>query len=130
MAAAAELVRPLPRWALIRARRDDSPVMSLRTKVLIGIALVRGFWGVSQDCHEWVDGRGYRLVHNDWWAKNRGCVARTPTGDELTHSEEFRSKAIGWGWQFAIFAVGSLPAITIVTVSALWWRRRSPGGDL
>jgi hypothetical protein len=104
-------------------------MMSWRTKVLVGIALVaflaggcgtlvRGFCGVSQDCHEWVDSHGYQLVHNDWWAKSRGCVARTPAGDKLNHSEEFRSKAIGWAWQFAIFAVGSLPAVTIVALSA------------
>jgi hypothetical protein len=43
---------------------------------LIGVcgALVRGFWGVSEDCHAWVAGHGYQLVHNDWWAKSRGCV--------------------------------------------------------
>jgi hypothetical protein len=45
---------------------------------LMGIcgALIRGFWGVSQDCHSWVDTHGYQLVQNDWWAKDRGCVAR------------------------------------------------------
>jgi hypothetical protein len=58
-------------------------------------ALVRGFRGASQDCHEWVDSHAYQLVHDDWWAKSRGCVARTPPGDELYHSEAFRSKAIG-----------------------------------
>ena len=126
---------------MIEARHRGNRKMSLRTKVLIGIALiafsagicgalVRGFWGVSQDCHLWVDSHGYQLVHNNWWAKSRGCVARTPAGDELNHSEEFRSKATGWAWQFAIFAAGTLPAVTIVAVSALQWRRRSSGGDL
>jgi hypothetical protein len=116
-------------------------MLSLWTKVLIGIALVaflahscgalvRGFSDASQDCHEWVHSHGYQLVHDDWWAKSRGCVARTPAGDELYHSEEFRSKAIGWAWQFAIFAAGTLPALTIVAVIALRWRRRSVGGDL
>ena len=113
-------------------------MLSLRVKILIGVALVaflaggcgaliRGFWGVSQDCHEWVDMNGYQLVHIDWWAKNRGCVARTPAGDELSHTEELRSKAIGWAWQFAIFAVGTLPAVTIVALSALRRRRSAPG---
>jgi hypothetical protein len=126
---------------MIRARREDTRVISLRTKALIGIALiaflagicgalVRGFWGVSEDCHEWVDGHGYQLLHNDWWAKSRGCVGRTPAGDALYHSEEFRSKAIGWAWQFTIFTAGTLPAITIVAITALRWRRRSVGGDL
>jgi hypothetical protein len=115
-------------------------MISLRAKILIGIALaaflaggcgaiIRGFWGVSQDCREWVDSHGYHLVHNDWWAKDRGCLARTPAGGELYHSEELHSKAIGWAWQFAIFAVGTLPAATIVTVSALRSRRRAAGED-
>jgi hypothetical protein len=113
---------------------------SLRAKVLIGIALVaflagvggaiiRGYWGVSQDCYGWVDSHGYQLVRNDWWAKNRGCVARTPAGDEVYHSEELGSKAIGWAWQFALFAVGTLPAATIVTVSVFRSRRRAPGAN-
>jgi hypothetical protein len=76
------------------------------------------------------DSHGYQLVHDDWWAKSRGCVARTPAGDELYHSEAFRSKAIGWAWQFTIFAAAILPAITIVAITALRWRRRSVGGDL
>jgi hypothetical protein len=85
---------------------------------LIGIcgALVRGFWGVSHDCQSWVSSRGYRLVQNDWWAKTRGCVAKTPGSDELSHSEIIRSKATGWAWQFAIFAVGTLPAAAMIVV--------------
>jgi hypothetical protein len=35
------------------------------------------------------------LVHDDWWAKSRGCVARTAAGEQLYHDEEFRYKAIG-----------------------------------
>ncbi len=35
----------------------------------VGGALIRGFWGVSQDCHAWVNGNGYQVVQNDWWAK-------------------------------------------------------------
>jgi hypothetical protein len=80
----------------------------------IGGALVRGFWGVSHDCHKWVSSHGYQLVHNDWWDKNSGCVARTPGGDEVSHSEDLRSKATGWAWQFAIFAVGTLPAVGMI----------------
>ncbi len=80
----------------------------------IGGALVRGFWGVSQDCHAWVNSNGYQLVQNDWWAKSRGCVARTPVGDEVLHSENLESKATGWAWQFAIFAVGTLPAVGMI----------------
>lgn len=98
-------------------------MMTLRTKILIGIALfafvtgvcaaiIRGFWGVSQDCDE--------------WAKDRGCLARSPAGDQIYHSEELRNKASGWAWQFAIFTVGTLPAATIVTVSALRSRRNPP----
>jgi hypothetical protein len=83
-------------------------------KLLWGIALVAVFVGVSQDCRAWVDSHGYQLVHNDWWAKTRGCVARTPGGDEVLHSEDLRSKAIGWEWQFAIFAVGMLPAVGMI----------------
>ena len=79
---------------------------------VLGIAgaLGRGFWGVRDDCQSWVNQPRLPLVHNDWWAKNRGCVARTPAGDEVVHSEDFGSKATGWAWQFAIFAVGALPA--------------------
>jgi hypothetical protein len=125
---------------MIRARREDTRVIGLRTTALIGIALVaflagvcgalvRGFWGVSEDCHEWVDGHGYLLPHTDSWAKGRGCVGRTPAGDALYRSEEIRSKAIGWAWQFTIFTADTLPAITIVAITALRWRR-SVGGDL
>lgn len=114
--------------------------MSLKAKILIAVALVgilaggcgaliRGFWGVSQDCHAWVDGHGYQLVRNDWWAKTRGCEARTPAGDELYHDEELGNKAIGWAWQFGIFAAGTLPAVVIVASSALRWRRNPPGTD-
>ena len=84
----------------------------------VGGALIRGFWGVSQDCHAWANSHGYQLLQNAWWAKDRGCVARTPGGDEVLHSEGLASKATGWAWQFATFAVGTLPAIaTIVFVS-------------
>jgi hypothetical protein len=85
---------------------------------LIGIcaALARGFWGVSQDCDDWVRSHGYQLVRNDWLAKTRGCVARTPNGDEVFHSEDLRSKATGWAWQFAIFAVGALPGVAMIVV--------------
>jgi hypothetical protein len=92
---------------------------------LIGVcgALFRGFWGVSQDCQAWVTSRGYELVQNDWWAKSRGCVARTPGGDEVLHSEDLGSKATGWLWQFAIFAVGTLPAVGMIVLVS-----RRPGG--
>jgi hypothetical protein len=114
--------------------------ISTRTKGLIAIALVgvlagaggalaRGFWGTSEDCHDWVNTHGYQLVRNDWWAKTRGCVARTPAGAELYHDEEFRNKAIGWAWQFGIFAAGTLPAVIIVASGALRWGRGSPGED-
>jgi hypothetical protein len=50
--------------------------MSLRVKVLIGIALVgrppgpggalaREFWGTGEDCHEWGNTHGYQLVRNE-----------------------------------------------------------------
>ncbi|ORW95873.1 hypothetical protein AWB92_08650 [Mycobacterium sp. IEC1808] len=114
--------------------------MSTRARVLIGIALVgmlagaggalaRGFWGTSEDCHDWVNAHGYELVRNDWWAKTHGCVARTPTGTEVAHDEEFRNKAIGWAWQFGIFAAGTLPAVIIVASGALRWRSGPPGED-
>jgi hypothetical protein len=82
----------------------------------IGGALVRGFWGVSEDCHEWVGSHGYQLVRNDWWAKTSGCVAGTPGGDEVLHSEDLRSKATGWAWQLAIFAIGTLPAVGMIVL--------------
>jgi hypothetical protein len=115
-------------------------MMSLRAKVLIAVALagilaggcgalVFGYWGTSRDCHAWVDAHGYQLVRNDWWAKTRGCIARTPAGGELYHDEEFRSKAIGWAWQFGIFAAGTLPAVVIVASSAIRWRGGSSGAD-
>lgn len=99
--------------------------MSSWQKLLWGIALVtfalgicgaffRGFWGVSHDCKSWVASHGYQVVQNDWWAKDRGCLARTPNGDEVVHSEELGSKAAGWVWQFAIFAVGTLPAVGMI----------------
>jgi len=37
-----------------------------------------------------------------------------PRGDEVLHSEDLRSKATGWAWQFAIFAVGALPAVGMI----------------
>jgi len=82
-------------------------------------ALAYGFWGVSQDCHAWVDGHGYQLVHNYWWAKTRGCLATTPTGDEVFHSEGLGGKATGWVWQFAIFALGAVPAVVLIAVVSL-----------
>lgn len=111
-----------------------------RAKVLIGIALVgmlagaggslaRGFWGTSHDCHDWVNSHGYQLVRDDWWAKTRGCVARTPAGAEVYHDEEFRNKASGWAWQFGIFAAGTLPAVIIVASGALRRRSGSSGQD-
>jgi hypothetical protein len=89
--------------------------------VLWGIALValalgivgaiyRGYLGRRPGCQSWVNGHGYALLHNDWWTKDRGCVARTPDGIEVIHSESLDSKATGWAWQFAIFAAGTLPA--------------------
>jgi hypothetical protein len=47
----------------------------------VGGALIRGFWGVSQDCHAWVNSHGYQLVQNDWWAKHRGFCRRHLAGD-------------------------------------------------
>lgn len=95
----------------------------------VGGAIARGFSGVSQGCHEWVSGHGYQLVHDEWWAKYRGCLAKTPAGDEVYHSEELSAKAVGWAWQLAIFALGTVPAVTIVTVVALRSRRGSPDRD-
>jgi hypothetical protein len=80
----------------------------------IGGAIARGYWGVSHDCRAWVSSHDYQLVHNDWWAKERGCLARTPGGDEIVHSESLGSKANGWVWQFAIFAAGTLPAVGLI----------------
>jgi hypothetical protein len=77
-------------------------------------ALIYGFWDGEQDCHTWANRHGYQLEHDDWWAKTGGCVARTPDGIEVVHSESLGSKATGWVWQFAIFAVGTLPAASLV----------------
>ena len=114
--------------------------MSGRVKVLIPIAvgamlagicgaIAYGFWGAGQDCREWVDGHGYQLLHDDWWAKNRGCVARTSAGDEVFHSEGLAGKAIGWAGQLPIFAAGTLPAAIIFALFAFRWRGNSPGAD-
>jgi hypothetical protein len=43
-------------------------------------------------------------------------VTRTPAGDEVQHSEDLGSKARGWAWQFAIFAVGAVPAIGMIVL--------------
>jgi hypothetical protein len=95
----------------------------------IGGALVRGFWGVSQDCHAWVTSHGYQLVQNNWWAKDRGCVARTPGGDEILHSEDLGNKTVGWVWQFVIFAVGSLPAMGMVVFVSMYPRGTDAAGS-
>ena len=91
--------------------------------VLIGAcgALIYGFWGVNQECHTWVNSHGYQFEHFDWWAKTAGCVAKTPSGDEIDHSINLAGKANVWVWQFAIFAVSTLPA---VRMTALTVRRR------
>jgi hypothetical protein len=99
------------------ASRSRTPLWGIAVVVFllgIGGALVRGFWGVSQDCHAWTNSHGYQLLQNAWWAKDRGCVARTAGGDEVLHSEGLAGKATGWAWQFAIFAVGTLPAIGMI----------------
>jgi hypothetical protein len=114
--------------------------MSVRVKIAIAIALggilagvcgaiAYGFWGVSQDCHQWVAGHGYQLLRNAWWAKTRGCTGRTADGAEVFHSEELGNKAIGWAWQLAIFAAGTLPAVVIGAVYTIRWRRGSSGAD-
>jgi hypothetical protein len=72
------------------ASRSRTPLWGIAVVVFllgIGGALVRGFWGVSQDCHAWTNSHGYQLLQNAWWAKDRGCVARTAGGDEVLHSE-------------------------------------------
>jgi hypothetical protein len=79
--------------------------------------------GRQQDCQAWVTSHGYQLVQNDWWAKSRGCAARTPSGDEILHSEGLGSRATGWAWQFVIFAVGALPAGGMIVLVS----RRSGG---
>ena len=94
----------------------------------IGGALARGFWGVSHDCRAWVTSQGYQLVHNNWWAKDRGCVARTPGGDEVLHSEGLGNKPIGWVWQFAIFSVGSLPAVGMIVLVSMHPRGTDAAG--
>lgn len=114
--------------------------MTVRVKILIAIALggilagvcgaiAYGFWGVSQDCHEWVGSHGYQLLHNEWWAKTRGCIARTADGADVYHSEELGNKAIGWPWQSGIFATGTLPAVIIVALYSIRWRKGSAGAD-
>jgi hypothetical protein len=41
---------------------------------------------------------------------------KTPGGDELFRSEDIRSKATGWAWPFAIFAIGTLPAAAMIAI--------------
>jgi hypothetical protein len=93
--------------------------------LLIGAcgALIYGFRGVGQDCHTWVNSHGYQLEHFDWWAKTGGYVAKTPGGDEVVHSIDLGGKAKVWVWQFAIFALGSLPAVGMT----IYVRRDSRG---
>ena len=67
--------------------------MSSWQKLLWGIAVVAFVLGICG------------AFFADWWAKDRGCVARTPAGEEVVHSEDLGSKATGWGWQFAIIYV-------------------------
>jgi hypothetical protein len=38
-------------------------------------------------------------------------VVKTPGGDEVDHNIDLGGKAKVWVWQFAIFAVGTLPAV-------------------
>ncbi|WP_142393428.1 MULTISPECIES: hypothetical protein [unclassified Mycobacterium] len=113
--------------------------MSGRAKMLIAIAaaamlagicgaIAYGYWGTSQDCRDWVAANGYRLTRDEWWAKTRGCAARTPAGDEVIHSEGLASKALGWVWQLAIFAAGALPTAIILALFAFRWRGDSLGG--
>ena len=85
---------------------------------LIGFcgALIRGFWGVSHDCQSWVSSHCYQLVQNDWWPRRAVVSQKTPGGDELFRSEDIRSKATGWAWPFAIFAIGTLPAAAMIAI--------------
>jgi hypothetical protein len=48
-----------------------------------------------------------------------------PIGDEILHSEGVGTKATGWAWQFAIVAVGALPAVGMIVLVS----RRSGGTD-
>jgi hypothetical protein len=91
--------------------------------VVIGAcaALICGFWGVNQECHTWVNSHGYQLEYYDWWAKTGGCVAKTPGGDEIDHTINLAAKAKVWVWQFAIFALSTLP-----TVGMTIYTRRHP----
>ena len=84
--------------------------------LVLGIvgAIGRSFWGAAHDCQSSANGRDDTLLQNDWWAKDRGCVARTPAGVEVVHSESLDSKATGWASQFAIFAAGALPAAGMI----------------
>ena len=53
------------------ASRSRTPLWGIAVVVFllgIGGALVRGFWGVSQDCHAWANSYGYQLLQNAWWA--------------------------------------------------------------
>ena len=44
-------------------------------------------------------------------AKTGGCVVKTPGGDEVDHNIDLEGKAKVWVGQFAIFTVGTLPAV-------------------
>ncbi len=84
--------------------------------LLIGAcaAVIYGFWGVGQDCHAWLNSHGYQLEHFDWWAKTNDCVAKTPGGDAVFHNIDLGGKAKVWVSQFAIFALGTLPAVGLI----------------
>ena len=60
------------------ASRSRTPLWGIAVVVFllgIGGALVRGFWGVSQDCHAWANSYGYQLLQNAWWAKDPGLCS-------------------------------------------------------
>ena len=86
--------------------------------------------GRQPGCHQWANSHGYELLHDAWWAKTRGCTARTADGAEVLHSEQLGDKAIGWAWQATIFATGMLPAVIIVAVYAIRWQKAHPGVDI
>ena len=50
--------------------------------------------------------------------QDRRLCGENTGGDEVVHNIDFGGKAKVWVWQFAIFAVGTLPAVgmTVLTV--------------
>jgi hypothetical protein len=58
-----------------------------------------------------------------------GLCSPNARGHEVLHSEDLGNKAIGWVSQFAIFAVGSLPAVGMIVFVSMHPRGTDAAGS-